>query len=336
MAQDQPPGHLRPLDLRRDFEGLGRLVEIAFAEDLQRAGVTFQEELRAVRRLIPWVLLLGRFSRSIRELLGGYVWEDQGQIVGSVLVQPEGLGLERRKWYISTVATHPDYRGRGIARRLMEAALDYIRRRGGELALLTVRADNAPAVHLYESLGFVRYDSTTQLRLDGVPDVKLTPVQGYRLRPMGLGEWRTRYRLAQEAIPPEVQAFNPISEREYRVTPWMRLVWPFLSFLQGIDERRWAAEAESEGGKAIGVLTLRAVRYPSMHQLRLLVHPEHEKAAEALLTRALSLLKAYPGRGALTGVRSSRTELLALFWRYGFFEVDASYQMGLRLKLKDR
>lgn len=84
-----------------------------------------------------------------------------------------------------------------------------------ELALLNVRADNLPAIRLYESLGFVKYDSTTQLRLDGTPDVKFKPVEGYSLRPMGLGEWRTRYALAKEAVPPEVREYNPISEREY-------------------------------------------------------------------------------------------------------------------------
>jgi len=330
MPQGKPSGRLRPLDLRRDFEELGRLIEIAFAEDLQRTGVPLREELNIGRRLLPWIGLLGRLSSSVRELMSGYVWEDQGKIVGLVMLQPEGLGSERRKWVINTVATHPDYRGRGIARRLMSSALEHIRKRGGELAALTVRTDNSPAIHLYESLGFTRYDGITQLRLDGTPDVELKPVEGYRLRPMGLGEWRRHYELAKEAIPPEVQEFNPISEREYRLTPWMRVLIPFFSVLQRTDYRRWAAEAE--GRRLVGVLTLRAVRYPSRHQIRLLIHPEHEDAAEALLTQALSVLKDYQGCGVLAGVRSSRAELLGLFERYGFSEVDSSYRMALKLR----
>jgi ribosomal protein S18 acetylase RimI-like enzyme len=325
--QGEISGQLRALDLRKDFEGLSKLIETAFAEDSQRLGVQFQEELRSVRRLVPWVLLLGRFSGFFRELLGGYVWEDQGKIVGSVTVQPQGL--ERRKWYIGTVSTHPDYRGRGIARRLMEAAVAHIRERGGELALLTVRADNAPAYQLYLSLGFVHFDSTTHLRLDGVPNIELKPSEGYKVRPMGLGEWRARYELAKETTPPEVQAFNPLSEREYRVAPWMRLIDPFFNFLQRVEDHRWVAEAD---GKVVGVLTMQAVRYPSMHQLRLLVHPEHGAAAEALLTKGLSLLRAYPGRGVLATLRSSLTGVLELFKRYGFVEVSTSHRMGLRLK----
>ncbi len=334
MSSREASGQLRSLDLRRDFDGLSKLIEIAFAEDFQRVGVQFQEELKAIRRLVPWVLVLGRFSKFFREMLGGYVWEaagpavaPQARIVGSVTVQPQGL--ERRKWYISAVATHPDYRGRGIARRLMEAAIGHIRERGGELALLSVRADNEPAYQLYLSLGFVHFDSTTHLRLDGMPQIEFKSVAGYKLRPMGLGEWRARYELAKAATPPEVQAFNPISEREYRVALWLRLLGPFFDFLQRVDNHRWAAEA---AGRVVGVLTLQAVRYPSMHQLRLLIHPEHEAVAEALLTKGLSLLKAYPGRGVLAMVRSSRTGLLELFRRYGFVEVSTLHQMGLRLK----
>jgi len=325
--QKEVGGQLRPLDIRRDFEGLSKLVETAFADDFQRTGMQFQEELKVIRRLVPWVLVLGRFSKFFRELLGGYVWEDQGQIVGSVVVQPRGL--ERRKWYIGTVATHPDYRGRGIARRLMEATVQHIRERGGELALLSVRSDNTPAYQLYLSLGFTHFDSITQLRLDGIPNVKFKPTEGYVLRPMGPGEWRTRYELAKEAVPAEVQAFNPLSEREFRVGPWMHLLDSFLHFLERVEVHFWAAEAS---GRVVGVVSLQAVRYPSMHQIRLLIHPMHEAAAEALLTKALELLKNYPGRGVLATVRSSRTGLLELFKRYGFIEVSTVHRMGLKLK----
>lgn len=331
MAAEKASGHLRALDLRRDFEGLSKLIETAFAEDFQRMGVQFQEELKAIRRLVPWVLLLGRFSKFFRELLAGYVWEDQDQIVGSVTVQPQGL--ERNKWYIGAVATHPDYRSRGIARCLMEAAIQHIRERGGELALLTVRADNVPAYQLYRRLGFVHFDSATQLRLKGMllmSQGEFEPsLSGYTLRPMGLREWRARYELAKAATPPEVQAFNPISEQEYRVALWMRLLEPFFNFLQRVEDHRWAAES---AGRVVGVLTVRAVRYPSMHQLRLLVHPEHEVVAETLLIKGFSLLKSYPTCGVLTSVRGSRTELLRLFLRYGFREVSTSHQLGLKLK----
>jgi hypothetical protein len=95
------------------------------------------------------------------------------------------------------------------------------------------------------------------------------------VRPMSPGEWRTHYELAKEAVPAEVQAFNPLSEREFRVGPWMRLLQTFSHFLERVEVHIWAAEA--------------------------------------LLTKALGSLKNYPGRGVLARVWSSRTALLDLY-----------------------
>ncbi|MFF0742925.1 GNAT family N-acetyltransferase [Streptomyces sp. NPDC004111] len=54
---------------------------------------------------------------------------------------------------ISAVCTHPDHRGRGLATRLVRAVAAGIRERG-ETPFLHTAASNAPAIRLYESIGF--------------------------------------------------------------------------------------------------------------------------------------------------------------------------------------
>lgn len=54
---------------------------------------------------------------------------------------------------ISGVCTHPDFRGRGLARRLSAVVGARIQARG-EQPFLHAWADNRPAIALYESLGF--------------------------------------------------------------------------------------------------------------------------------------------------------------------------------------
>ena len=56
---------------------------------------------------------------------------------------------------VMNVAVHPDYRGQGIARKLMEALLAAGDERGVKEYTLEVRAGNAPAIHIYEAHGFV-------------------------------------------------------------------------------------------------------------------------------------------------------------------------------------
>ena len=56
---------------------------------------------------------------------------------------------------VSGVCTHPDFRGRGLARRLSAVVTADIQRRG-EQPFLHAWATNTAAIALYESLGFVR------------------------------------------------------------------------------------------------------------------------------------------------------------------------------------
>ena len=55
---------------------------------------------------------------------------------------------------VMNVGVHPDYRGRGIAKALMQALLAAGDKRGVREYTLEVRAGNAGAIHIYESCGF--------------------------------------------------------------------------------------------------------------------------------------------------------------------------------------
>ena len=53
------------------------------------------------------------------------------------------------------VAVHPDHRRRGIARSLIDGLVQALKDRESHSLTLEVRASNAPAIALYESLGFL-------------------------------------------------------------------------------------------------------------------------------------------------------------------------------------
>ena len=52
------------------------------------------------------------------------------------------------------VAVHPDFRRRGIAEALVNGLVEELKNNGSHCLTLEVRASNAPAIALYEKLGF--------------------------------------------------------------------------------------------------------------------------------------------------------------------------------------
>lgn len=60
----------------------------------------------------------------------------------------------------------PEWRGRGLAKFLVNAALDYLRRQGITQARLEVLIENAPAMRIYQATGHEIVNEETILGLD--------------------------------------------------------------------------------------------------------------------------------------------------------------------------
>jgi [ribosomal protein S18]-alanine N-acetyltransferase len=77
-----------------------------------------------------------------------------GKVAGCALVNYR-QGSKRSRLY--TISVGKEFQRRGIARQLMAAAEHNARRRGCRFMRLEVRADDAGAVALYKSSGYVRF-----------------------------------------------------------------------------------------------------------------------------------------------------------------------------------
>jgi ribosomal protein S18 acetylase RimI-like enzyme len=319
---------IRPFDLRLDFNLMVDLIEIVFADDEARLGLSFRAELQSARKALPLNFMLERISDTFRHSFDGFVCEEQGRIVA--LVNVMRAGQNKKRWEIGNVATHPDFRGKGLARQLVNRAIEHAREHGAEICILDVRDDNLPAYKLYESLGFKHYDSNIDLKLETLPTVQNLPMPGFSLRPMKFADWKPRYDLALRETPPTVQEFLPISISDYRVTLIERVMQPLKMGIQKIDSYRWAIEKED---KLVGYVSLDARRSPKLsHYLILRVDPLYQMVLnEPMLTLALGKFQAYPRQIILTSVRKDNQLQRELFIKYGFEEVFVLHRMGLKL-----
>jgi ribosomal protein S18 acetylase RimI-like enzyme len=146
-------GHLRRLEMRRDLAKVADLVEICFYDTLDPEG---KQYLNDMRRAAQNTSLMGFASSFIEETSmppSGYVWEEDGRLVGNLSLIPI-MVQGKRGYMIANVATHPDFRGRGIAKALTEIALRHAREHGASMVWLQVRDDNPSAIHIYMNNGF--------------------------------------------------------------------------------------------------------------------------------------------------------------------------------------
>jgi len=74
-----------------------------------------------------------------------------GQTVGCVALMPDG---PINCYEVAKMAVAPEAQGRGVGRRLLEAAVAWARDRGARRLYLESNARLAPALRLYESAGF--------------------------------------------------------------------------------------------------------------------------------------------------------------------------------------
>ncbi|MBC7265352.1 MAG: GNAT family N-acetyltransferase [Chloroflexi bacterium] len=317
---------LRALDLSRDLRPLADLIEFAFGAELDQTGNQITREIRSLAPLGPILSVFNLLNAPLSDMLNGFVWVEDRRLVGNVTVTLQRRGV----WMISNVAVYPEHRGRGIARQLMEAALNLIEERGGHTVLLQVRSDNQAAQALYRHLGFTCYETTVDLSgqipaMETKPEFPASTV----LRPERAGDWQQLYDLYLTTTSPSFRKYHPVSPRAFR-RPWGSGILEALGdWLTGGGH--WRLVVEREGRDIVASLSVSATS-GGVQRLRLLVAPSERGSLEsALVDEALRRLRPWAGTRVACTVPASHTAALEALKRRGFSEIRRLDQMALEI-----
>ncbi|MBI5567012.1 MAG: GNAT family N-acetyltransferase [Chloroflexi bacterium] len=241
-ANDQTYSGLRSISSSRDIVSVALLVEQAFADDMDISGRKAMREMRLMGQWFGW---LDFFATPGQGALPGFVWLEAGRIVGNVTVRR--LSSFGHGWMIGNVAVDPVWRRRGIARQLMQAAIDLAREQDADWISLQVRSDNAGAHDLYRSLGFESVGETIyfdRAQFDPI-SAPPQPIEG-RLRAARPYDADRIYTLAQASVPDSVRWAEPVYRSSFdlgverRFTNWLtntRQVWRVIE----VGDQLWGA-----------------------------------------------------------------------------------------------
>jgi ribosomal-protein-alanine N-acetyltransferase len=97
----------------------------------------------------PWTRAAFSYEIEQNKVARCTAMRSAGRVVGYVCLWEIGHEI-----HITNLAVHPEWRRRGVGRRLLAFAMAEGIARGVTLAFLEVRPSNAQALKLYEGLGF--------------------------------------------------------------------------------------------------------------------------------------------------------------------------------------
>ena len=120
---------------------------------MQDEDVPSVHELDTLSFSLPWTER--SLSYEVNQNAGARTWVAEiNEVNGNKIVSMLILWLILDEAHIATLAVHPDFRRRGIARKMMITALNAAFHEGARSSYLEVRATNQAALQMYKELGF--------------------------------------------------------------------------------------------------------------------------------------------------------------------------------------
>jgi len=281
LASSSPSGKLRPIDIHRDLNSVADLMERSFSETLDPDGQRYLQQMRSAANNPSFLRWAGVVAEGTRVPFSGYVWEEDGKVVGNLTLIPYyTLGL--RYVLVANVAVHSDYRRKGIATSLTLKAIEHARGRGAQAIWLHVREENEGAIRLYRSLGFGERARRATWVADeewpsGGMEAAITPELS--VQPRRGSDWHFQCHWLEKLYPAELKWHLSLKLSALRPDLWGFVV----RFLNDMHVRQWSARRNEQ---LAGVLTWQLMPAYA-DSLWLATKPEFEESvAAALLTHA--------------------------------------------------
>ena len=201
------------------FSDLPRLVQLqeeGFPDENALYGIQPKELEKLVRKLnrLPLRFVMGFLRLVGRPFFRFPIIEEDGRLVATTM-----LSFGPQHGYVSMVMVDPAARRKGYARRLLQTAQRWTRRRGKPYIALDVLTNNAPALALYETLGYTKLRGSSAL-LREAPFEEGSAAAAASIRPFAKKDAGTIRAIAQRSQPPKVAEVLPVRTSDLSGGGW--------------------------------------------------------------------------------------------------------------------
>ena len=238
--------NVRALNVIRDLSAVADLIELCFSPTMDNEGQRYLSDMRRASRDDGFLHWASRMTETTSLPLTGYVWEQDGRIVGNASLIPF-RHKGSRVYLIANVAVHPDHRRQGIAQVLTQRAMKHAQAKKASAVWLHVRDDNLGAIRLYEKLGFqeISRRTTWYARTDSYPPKVDTDIQ---IVPRHARFWPLQQDWLRRLYPEALSWYHSWNFNSLR--PGL-MNWMYLLFVD-YNIRQWAAV---RGDELLGTLS---------------------------------------------------------------------------------
>jgi ribosomal-protein-alanine N-acetyltransferase len=141
------------------------------------------EHVIAIDRMsfsLPWPERSFRFELTDNPASRCWVAEVDGKLVGMIVAW-----LIVDEVHVATIATHPDFRRQGIAKKLLSYALQHLSIEGAQSSFLEVRASNLAAQEMYRKFGYEESGVRRRYYKDNDEDAILMTLESLGVEKLG-------------------------------------------------------------------------------------------------------------------------------------------------------
>lgn len=310
-----------------DFEVIKNIFEVAFSEEYRQRGLDIVDRINRWQQLYPVVKLLASFNNPYQHLFNVHVYEDEEEkrIVG--LIQISARSKDQTRWHVENIAVLPDQRGKGIAKKILNYIFDTYTEKGVNRFTLEVDINNAPAIKLYESIGFRIY---TTIHYFKIPPKKLAD---FRREKIALPEGFRMYKASDAQLlldlytastPSSIRIVDQKNLSDFHETPIEQVSKYIKEYTKRSNQMHFVIEKDN---MIIASLEIIAQHRKLPHVIRLLVHSGYDHLNEDLLLYAFNVLADYPERSVLIAASEHQKAKMEVIKKMKLKPVSSDYLM---------